>query len=129
MNKIILAFFVSSLLFVSCKKESCPAPADHSGKWVGKYGYGAATPTSDYTYFLNTNGELGVIDGLGNIAEAKGTWTVQGNTFRGTYRYLGGGEVYSVQATISADGKSMTAGTWGENENVSGSGTFVMTKQ
>lgn len=122
---IFIAFAAFSILS-SCKKDCDPLP-NYTGKWVGKYGGGVNPPSSDYTFFLNADGELGVIDGLGTIPQAKGTWTVIGNIFRGTYKYLPGGSMFSVQATIS--GNSMTGGTYGSNDAVSGGGTFNMTRQ
>jgi hypothetical protein len=127
---IISAIFTLVIVFSACKKkESCAPLPNYTGKWVGKYGSGAATPTSDYTLFLNADGELGVIDGLGTTPQAKGTWTVIGSTLRGTYKYLPTGSMFSIQATVSADGKSLTNGTYGSNFSVSGSGTFIASKQ
>ncbi len=123
---IIASFLAFTFILSSCKK--CDPIPNYTGKWVGKYGT-TLPGTQDYTLFLNADGELGVIDGLGATAQAKGTWTVIGTTFRGTYKYLPSGSMFSVQATVSADGKTMSNGTYGANDNVSGGGVFSMTKQ
>lgn len=132
MKKLLLfAITIAVLATSSCKKDCpvvvTPVAPDYTGKWVGKYG--ATLPgTSDYTIFLNANGELGVIDGLGVTAQALGTWTiVSGNTIRGTYRYISGGNTFSMQASIS--GTAISNGTYGSNAAVSGGGVFQMTKQ
>jgi hypothetical protein len=132
MKKLFLfAITIAMLATSSCKKDCpvvvTPVAPDYTGKWVGKYG--ATLPgTSDYTIFLNANGELGVIDGLGATAQALGTWTVVGgNTLRGTYRYTSSTATYSIQATIS--GTTISNGTYGSNTAVSGVGVFQMTKQ
>jgi hypothetical protein len=132
MKKLFLfAISIAMLATSSCKKDSpvavTPVAPDYTGKWVGKYG-SSLPGTSDYTIFLNPNGELGVINGLGNAAEALGTWTiVGGNTLRGTYRYISNGLTYSIQASIS--GTTISNGTFGSNAAVSGVGVFQMTKQ
>jgi hypothetical protein len=133
MKKLFLfAITIAMLATSSCKKD-CPeavttvAP-NYTGKWVGKYG-SSLPGTSDYTIFLNANGELGVISGLGTTPEALGTYTiVGGNTLRGTYKFLSGAALtFSIQATIS--GTTISNGTYGPNSAISGGGVFQMTKQ
>lgn len=126
---IIAATLLLGMGFTGCKKDDCPTPTNITGKWVGKYGTGANPQTFDFTIFINSDGELGVIDGLGNTPTAKGTWSLSGNTFRGTYKYLPNGSMFSVQATLTDNNTKLSSGTYGNNDAYSGAGTFTVTKQ
>lgn len=131
--KKILTIFAATLLmgmsFTGCKKDDCPTTPNITGKYVGKYGTAANPQTFDFTIFLNADGELGVIDGLGNTPAAKGTWTLSGNTVRGTYKYLPNGNMFSIQATLTDNNTKLSSGTYGSNDAYTGGGTFTVTKQ
>lgn len=115
---------------VACGGDDATAPsATVVGKWVGKYGAGVLTPSSDYTFFFAADSTVGVIDGLGDEVdvEAHGTWTVVGDTVRTTYTYNSGG-TYSTEAVLNQSRTRMT-GTWGPNASVTGGGTFNVKQQ
>ncbi|MBX7226233.1 MAG: hypothetical protein K1X55_09390 [Chitinophagales bacterium] len=122
-NKYIILILVSAMLFTNCKKEECTVIPDYNGKWVGTY-----NSTNDFTLILNDLGTLGVVDGLGDVSQATGTWTVIGKNFRGTYRYTSSGNIFSLAGTVSDDDKTIN-GTYGVNSSTSGGGTFTVTKQ
>jgi hypothetical protein len=117
-------------LFSACKKSDTVVPTyPIEGLWVGKYGGGAATPTSGFSMVVEAGGKLTVADGdnITSSAKAAGTWTLTANVFKATYTYSGGG-TFTIQANWGNDGK-MTAGTWGSGSNPTGSGTWFMDRK
>jgi len=60
-------------------------------------------------------------------AKGEGSWTLQGNTLKGTYNMLFSPyNEYSVIVTI--DGSGAMVGTWGFDKNGSDGGKVSMTK-
>ncbi len=136
MKKLMLAAVLFTVLFTSCKKETCPTPApvvaptySIEGSWVGKYGNGTATPGSGYSMVVEAGGKIVVADGatLNGSSIANGTYTLVGNVFKGTYTYVGG-STYSFQANFNNAGK-LEVGTWGSGTNVTGGGTWYMDRK
>lgn len=129
-----LLFFAAAFIVMaaSCKKDDCPAPTyPVEGLWVGKYGSGAATPSSGFSMVVEANGKVTVADGDNITASSKaaGTWTLTGNVFKATYTYsTPGGSTFTIQANWSNDGK-MTSGTWGSGSSPTGSGTWFMDRK
>jgi hypothetical protein len=129
-----LVALTSVLLLSSCKKDDCSAPPAPiypvEGFWVGKYGSGTAAPSSGYSMVVEPGGTLTVADGstISASSKAAGTWTLNGNVFKATYTYSGGGPTYSIQANWTNDGK-MVAGTWGPGNTPTGSGTWFMDRK
>lgn len=121
-KKYLIFFLLSAMLFTNCKKEECAAIPDYNGKWVGTY-----DSNNNFTLLLSDLGVLGVIDGLGDVSQATGTWTIIGKNFRGTYRYNNSGNMFSIAGTVSDDDKTIT-GTYGSNTSTTG-GTFTVTKE
>lgn len=126
------------LSFAACKKKDCPAPAPDplriAGNWVGKYSSTDATaPSINQFWEIKTNGEIVVHDGFTTATapdanKAIGTWTLNGNTFRCTYRFLTIDVNRTVQCTLSSDNKKLT-GFRGTNGGITGNGQVAMDKQ
>ena len=136
MKKVIITFLFGGFLLVSCKKDECPVPDNItkiSATWVGKYSTtDGTTPTIDQCWEIKSNGEIIVHDGFTtptapDANKAKGTWTLNGTKFRATYKFLTLNLNRYIDATLSADFKSMT-GTRGQDGVYTGSGNITMTR-
>ncbi len=132
MNKFIVAVIVSSLFFISCKKENCPAPETASivGFWQGKYGGTTNYPSLGYSALFRSNGTVRIFDGTDTAAasKAEGTYTIAGSTVTSTYAYLVGGTQYSISATV--DSKfTFLEGTYGSGANTTNGGKWFMIKK
>jgi hypothetical protein len=138
MKKLILVAVLFTAIFASCKKENCPVltpvvptyPIE--GSWSGKYGNGAAAPSSGYAMLVEAGGKIIVADGatLNGSTIANGTYTLTGNVFKGTYTYPGGGggATYTLQGTFNNAGK-LENGTWGSGASPTGGGTWFMDRK
>jgi hypothetical protein len=104
---------------MSAKVSSNPA----IGYWVGTWGSGSSDSPNYYSFKLNTDGTMRLIDANGAVT-AEGTYTVSGATMNATYKY-GNGSQYSASATIS--GQTMS-GTWGSGADVTNGGRWKMNK-
>jgi hypothetical protein len=91
--------------------------------WTGTYGNGQNSGPSFYSFRLNTDGTMQVVDANGNVI-AKGNYNFSNNQLSGTYTYNNGG-VFSVAATLS---DNQLTGTWGSGASASGGGKWVMNK-
>ena len=142
MKRQLRLFFAVAIVAVAlfgCKKEDCPEADDItkiSGVWVGKY-CGSCTDTAltnvDVTFEINSTGEIIVHDGLTtptapDAGKAKGTWTLDGTTFRATFKFLTLDVNRNIVATMSSDFESFS-GTRGQNGATTGSGVIKMVKQ
>ncbi len=132
MKKLFIPVLLAFVLATSCKKDDTPTPTyPLEGFWVGKYGSGAATPSSGYSMVVESGGTLTVADGaiFSSASKGTGTWTLTGNVFKATYTYsTPGGSTFTIQANWSNDGK-MTSGTWGSGSSPTGSGTWFMDRK
>jgi hypothetical protein len=138
MKRSLNFLVVLALIFTvsSCKKE-CPAPPPDpfriAGNWVGKYSTSdASAPTINQFWEIKSNGEIIVHDGFTtatapDASKAIGTWTLNDNTFRCTYRFLTIDVNRTVQCTLTDD-KKLT-GFRGTNGAVTGNGQVLMDKQ
>ena len=135
MKKVTIAFFLGSFLLISCKKD-CAKPDDItkiSATWVGKYSTtDGGTQNVDQTWEIKSNGEIIVHDGYTSPTapdanKAKGTWTLNGTKFRATYKFLTLNLNRYIDATLSADFKTMT-GNRGQDGIFTGNGNFTMTR-
>jgi hypothetical protein len=134
--KTLSVMLFSFILVSSCKKD-CPAPAPDpqriAGNWLGKYStVDGATPTINQFWEIKAGGEIIVHDGFTtptapDANKARGTWTLSGNTFRCTYRFLTLDLNRTVQCTLTNDNR--LEGTRGTNGGVTGSGNVIMDKQ
>jgi hypothetical protein len=133
MKKVMLVAVLFTAMFASCKKESCPAAAVPTypieGYWTGLYGTGTAAPSLGYSMVVEAGGKIVVADGatLNGGSNARGTYTIVGNVFKGTYAFSPT-NTYSFTATFNSAGK-LEAGTWGSGANVSGIGTWFMDRK
>lgn len=132
MNKFIVAIIACSFIFISCKKESCPAPESPTlvGLWQGKYGGTTVYPTMGYSALFRSNGTVRIFDGTdtATASKAEGAYTLSGSTVTATYTYLGSGPQYSFSATV--DSKfSFLEGTYGSGTSTTGGGKWFMVKK
>lgn len=95
-----------------------------SGLWKGTFGSGANNGPNYYSFQLNTDGTMLVLDGAGKSI-ATGTYTFSNNQLNGFYRYNGATNGFSVAATLTG---TQLNGTWGSGNNTSGGGRWVMNK-
>ncbi|MBI3138412.1 MAG: hypothetical protein HYZ15_07495 [Sphingobacteriales bacterium] len=132
MKNLFITAVVSSLVFISCRKEDCPIPETPSivGFWQGKYGGTTSYPNSGYSALFRSNGTVRFFDGADTATanEAEGTYSVIGSTVTASYNYLFSGFQYSVSATV--DSKfTFLEGTFGTGVNTSGDGKWFMIKK
>lgn len=142
MKKQLILFFAVVIVAIAvfgCKKEDCPVADDItkiSGLWVGKYCPSCSDTsetTTDVTFEINSTGEIIVHDTYTtptapDAAKAKGTWTLDGTTFRATFKFLTLDVNRNIVATMSSDFKSFS-GTRGSNGTTTGNGVIKMVKQ
>ncbi|MEY2918161.1 MAG: hypothetical protein RIS73_1875 [Bacteroidota bacterium] len=105
------------------KQVGTPNTSPIAGAWTGTYGTGQNNTPSYYSFKLNADGTMQVID-ANNSVIAGGTYSFSNNQLNGKYTYSNGGP-FSFAATLSG---SQLNGTWGTGTNVSGGGKWVMNK-
>jgi hypothetical protein len=93
------------------------------GTWKGTYGNGNTNSPNFYSFKLNADGTMQVLDANNGVI-ASGTYTFNNNQLSCTYRY-NNGSTFSAAATLSG---SQLDGTWGSGNNASGGGRWVMSK-
>lgn len=106
------------------KMPLAPAASGITGTWKGTYGNGQNNSPSFYSFRLNADGTMQLLDANSAVI-ANGTYILTNNQFNGTYKYSNGGN-FSVAATLDASGS--LNGTWGTGSNTSGGGRWVMNK-
>ena len=95
-----------------------------TGRWTGTYGNEKNNNTSFYSFQLNADGTMQLLNESGGII-ANGNYTFVNNVFSGNYKY-GSGSEFSVTGTMQ---NNILSGTWGSNKNVSGAGKWVVNKK
>jgi hypothetical protein len=95
-----------------------------NGMWKGTFGSGSNNGPNYYSFQLNTDGTMQVLDGAGKSI-ANGTYTFSNNQLNGFYKYNGALSGFSFAATLSG---TQLNGTWGSGNNVTGGGRWVMNK-
>ena len=133
LQSIAALFLTASILFTSCKKDKdqVPPPANTiEGTWVGKVGSGNNTPASYYSFIISKDGTMKVTDDSNNPNKGTGTWTMDGDTFKGQYQNQFGNLIlkYNVVAKFKAAEKRMD-GSWGTGTTDADDGTFFLDKQ
>lgn len=132
MKNYLFVAFVLSLVFVSCKKDSSPAPESPSmqGFWKGKWGNAANYPSYGYAATFRSNGTVRFFDGAdtSTAVKAEGNYTVSGSTVTATYTYAGSSSPISVSATVSSK-FTFLEGSWGTGGNPSNGGLWILVKQ
>jgi hypothetical protein len=99
------------------------AASSIAGLWKGSYGNGENSTPNFYSFRLNADGTMQLVDANGNVS-AKGKYSFSKNQFKATYKYNNGSE-FSVAATLSGN---QFSGTWGSGTNTNGGGKWVMVK-
>ena len=94
------------------------------GVWKGTFGSGANNGPNYYSFQLNADGTMQVLDGSGKSI-ATGTYTFSNNQLSGFYRYNGASNGFSFAATLTG---TQLNGTWGPGTTASGGGRWVMNK-
>lgn len=128
-----MKFFAACLLlaavFTSCSKDK-DVPATPSfnivGVWAGKLGTGSSIPTGYFGLDVKANGKLDRVTADGEVT-GTGTWTLNGNTFKGHYVASSNGVSIDVTATVDKIANKLTNGTW-ENSG-DNSGTWYASKK
>lgn len=95
-----------------------------AGVWKGTYGMGTNNNPNFYSFQLNADGTMQVLDASGRSIAA-GTYSYGNNQLNGTYKYNGTNNAFSFAATLSG---TQLNGTWGSGANVNGGGRWVMNK-
>jgi hypothetical protein len=137
MKKLMLVAVLFTVVFASCKKESCPAPAaivaptyPIEGYWTGLYGNGTGVPNVGYSMVVEAGGKI-VVSNAATInggSNATGNYIMTGNVFKGTYTYPSGGGTFSFQGTFNNAGK-LENGTWGNGTNTTNGGLWFMDRK
>lgn len=132
MNKFIIAVIACSFIFISCKKENCPAPETPSivGFWKGKWGSSDDYPANGYAALFRSNGTVRIFDGAdtSTAGKAEGTYSVSGTTVTATYTYAGSSSLLAIAAT--ADAKfTFLEGTWGTSPSSNDGGKWILNKK
>lgn len=132
MKKTLLILTICSIaVLFACKKKDNPEPKSTVvGFWEGKYGEGSDIPNYTFAFLFRSNGTVRVYSDYTDTAtssNAEGTYIVTGSKVKTTYSY-GASTSYSTIADIDAGFTAMD-GTWGENANTSGKGTFRVFKK
>lgn len=120
LKSFALILFISAIAFVSCsKKKDDIAPSPFKGLWIGKYGVGNNPQTNDMEFKISANGTFTTkADTEIDLAPGKGTWKVEGDTFKGVFTFDQDGSQTPqyVVAKINQQGDKLIGG-WGLSEN------------
>ena len=127
----LVLFFAT--LFVACKKDK-DQPSDaitaipFMGKWTGTYGFDNETPGYFFSLNIKSGGVIQELNSSG-VAKGEGTYKMQGNTLKGTYKMkFSPYNQYSVIAVINpTTGK--IEGTWGYDDSGNDGGKILLSKQ
>lgn len=94
-----------------------------TGKWTGTYGSGESATPSFYSFQLNADGSIQLLNESGNII-ATGTYSFSNSVLTATYKYTNGPE-FSLSGTVQ---NNTLSGTWGSYKSVSGGGRWVVNR-
>jgi hypothetical protein len=132
--KSLSVLLLVSTVFVACKKDNdevAPPPPSTSGfvgKWVGKYGFDAEDPAYFFSLNIKTGGVIQELNTSG-VAKGQGTYTIEGNTLKGTYKMLFSPfNEYSVSGVLNAS-TGKFEGSWGYDKNGTDGGKMSLSKQ
>ena len=93
------------------------------GKWVGTYDNGENTKPVFYSFQLNADGTMQLLNESGGVI-ANGTYTFTNNVVTGNYDYTNGSK-FSFTGTMQ---NNTLGGTWGSSNNVSNGGKWILNK-
>jgi hypothetical protein len=102
-----------------------PAPRIITGTWAGTWGNGSSNSPNFYSFQLDANGSMRLLDINSNII-ASGTYTFVNNQLKASYTYTNG-SIFSVAATL--DATNVLHGTWGVGSNTTNGGNWTMSKK
>ena len=129
----LLKFFTAGLLiaavFTACSKDkdaSDPPAFNIVGLWAGKLGSGLSTPNGYFGLDVKAGGKLDRVTADGEVT-GTGTWTLDGNKFKGQYVASSNGIIIDVTATVDKAANKLTNGAW-ENSG-DNSGTWYASKK
>jgi len=105
------------------KKMNAPASNTIAGTWTGTWGSGENSGPNFYSFLLNADGSMKLVDAQNNIT-ATGTYSFTNNQLTGSYTYTNGG-VFSFAAALN---NNQLSGTWGSRNSVTGGGKWIMSK-
>ncbi len=101
-----------------------PVTLNITGKWTGTYGSGEYAIPNFYSFQLNTDGTMQLLNEIGGIA-ANGTYSLINNVITGNYKY-NSGSVFSFTGAVQNNNNM--SGTWGGGNNVSSGGKWILNK-
>jgi hypothetical protein len=105
-------------------RNNTTSPTSIPGVWKGTFGSGTNNGPNYYSFQLNADGTMQVLDGSGKSI-ATGTYTFSNNQISGFYRYNGANTGFSFAATLTG---TQLNGTWGPGTNANGGGRWLMNK-
>lgn len=106
------------------KKLNTPSSSNAvAGTWKGTWGSGENSGPNFYSFQLNADGSLKLVDAQNNII-ATGTYSFANNQLSGSYTYTNGG-LFSFAAVLN---NNQFSGTWGSRTSATGGGRWVMSK-
>jgi hypothetical protein len=95
------------------------------GTWQGTYGTGNSQTGNFYSFQLNGDGTMKVLEANGNVF-CSGTFSINNNTLTGIYHYQGAS--YSFAGTYNQANNTI-AGTTGYGNNTSGAISWILNKK
>ena len=119
---------LSLSLFIACSKNSdVPYTAETmQGKWIGNYGFDNDAPTHFFSIQIKPGGVIQELNSSG-VAKGAGTWKLEGNTIKGTWKMLFAPyNEYSL--SVSVNGNGQMVGTWGYDKDPADGGKVLMSK-
>jgi hypothetical protein len=96
-----------------------------AGTWVGTWGSRNDNSPNFYSFRLNADGTMQLIDSKGNIT-ASGSYSFSKSQLAGSYTYLNA-DTYSFAATM--DASNIMNGSWGQGSNSTNGGKWTMRKK
>lgn len=105
-------------------QNTTTATTSVAGIWKGTWGNGTNNGPNFYSFQLNADGTMKLLDVNGNSI-ASGRYSFANNQLSGTYNYNGNPNSYSFAGSLS---DVQLNGTWGVGTNTSGSGRWIMNK-
>ena len=131
---ILIPALALVFLAASCSKDDTNPPASNptaQGNWTGTGQYGTSGGNPTYVFTINFKAG-GTVEIVGNnsvaIDNATGTWQMEQDSVKASYRYAGSSANYTLSAMYSASSNVMV-GTIGLSPATTGTGLFSVTRQ
>lgn len=129
---ILIPALTLALLMISCSKDDTQPPAiTTEGKYNGTYSLVGGPPSSSYiSLHFKSGGVLAVEANDATSPDlASGTYTVAGDSVKGSFIYSVGIGVNYLFAGKYSSNNTIINGTIGISPDYSGNATFTVTKQ